>query len=445
MAPRITLPGEPAWEAERATFNSLDDQRPAAIAVASDADDVVAAVRYAADQGWAIAPQRTGHGATAMGPIDDALLLKTTGLRDVHIDAGARTARVGAGALWSDVVGRTSEHGLAALHVFSPEVGVVGYTLGGGHGWYGRAHGLASSSLTAADVVLADGTVVRADAESEPELRWALRGGGGNFGVVTAIEFDLVPVPALYAGTLFFPWERADEVLHAWHAWTADAPEEATSVGRLVSLPPIDALPAELRGRSFATIEVAWLGSEADAAERLAPLRALGPEIDTFATMAPAGIARMHMDPDRPQPARSGHLALGTLPSTAIDAWIAAAGPESGTTLTSVELRHTGGALARPADAALPSLPGEFLLFAAGVPQPPNDQAAIEQSMTRVREALQPHAVGVLLSFVEEPFDAAGGYPADAWERLRSVRARYDPDGRMRANHAVPASVAHPT
>ena len=200
--------------------------------------------------------------------------------------------------------------------------------------------------MTAADVVLADGSRVRADADHEPDLLWALKGGGGNLGVVTALEFDLVPVPELHAGTLFFPWERSAEVLHAWHAWTAQAPEAATSVGRMISLPPLPELPEELRGRSFATIEVALLGTEAEAAELLAPLRALGPEIDTVAPMAPAGLSRMHMDPAAPLPYRSTHLLLGELPPAAIDAWVAAAGPDSGTALTAVELRHLGGALA---------------------------------------------------------------------------------------------------
>jgi FAD/FMN-containing dehydrogenase len=438
MAPRITSPGDPGWDTERATFNLLDDQRPAAVAVAENADDVAAAMRDAADRGLAIAPQRTGHGAAAMAPLDDALLLRTTGLRDVRIDAAARTARVGAGALWSDVVGPASEQGLAALHGFSPDVGVVGYTLGGGLGWYARAHGLASSAVTAADVVLADGSQVHADAEHEPELLWALKGGGGNFGVVTALEFALLPVPELQAGTLFFPWERSAEVLHAWHGWTAQAPETATSVGRMISLPPLPELPDELRGRSFATIEVALLGPEAEAAELLAPLRALGPEIDTFAAMPPAGLSRMHMDPAAPLPYRSTHLLLGRLPPAAIDAWIGAAGPDSGTSLTSVELRHLGGALARPADAALPSLPGEFLLFGVGAPVPPADLPSIEHGLGVVHDALAEHAVGVLLPFVEEPTDVAAGYAADDWTRLVAIRERYDPDERMRANHAVP-------
>ena len=358
--------------------------------MAQDADDVVAAVRHAAERGLTIAPQLTGHGASAMAPLgDDALLLRTTGLRDVAIDVAARTARVGAGALWSDVVGPASEQGLAALHGFSPDVGVVGYTLGGGLGWYGRAHGLASSAVTAADVVLADGTRVRADADHETDLLWALKGGGGNLGVVTALEFDLVPVPELHAGTLFFPWERSAEVLHAWHAWTAQAPEAATSVGRMISLPPLPELPEELRGRSFATIEVALLGSEAEAAELLAPLRALGPEIDTFAPMPPAGLARMHMDPAAPLPYRSTHLLLGELPPAAIDAWVTAAGPDSGTSLTAVELRHLGGALARPADAALPSLPRRVPALrrrrADAARRPPRDRAGADGGPRRAR------------------------------------------------------------
>jgi FAD/FMN-containing dehydrogenase len=439
MAPRITSPGDPGWDTERATFNLLDDQRPAAVAVAEDADDVAAAVRDAADRGLAIAPQRTGHGAAAMAPLDDALLLRTTGLRDVRIDAAARTARVGAGALWSDVVGPASEQGLAALHGFSPDVGVVGYTLGGGLGWYARAHGLASSAVTAADVVLADGSQVHADAEHEPELLWALKGGGGNFGVVTALEFALLPLPELQAGTLFFPWERSAEVLHAWHGWTAQAPETATSVGRMISLPPLPELPDELRGRSFATIEVALLGPEAEAAELLAPLRALGPEIDTFAAMPPAGLSRMHMDPAAPLPYRSTHLLLGRLPPAAIDAWIAAAGPASGTSLTSVELRHLGGALARPpavADAVGHRDAG-FTVFTSAYPGPAFEAAAVAQ--TAMYERLLPWSGGrSLYNFTARPdgrpADARGAFDEPTLARLRSVKAACDPQNLFRYN-----------
>jgi FAD/FMN-containing dehydrogenase len=434
---RPVLPSEPEYDALRATFNLLDDQRPAAIAAPRSVAEVVAAVRHAADHGLAIAAQGTGHGASAMGSLEGALLVKTTGLGGVSIDAAARTARVGAGTRWHDLVGPASDHGLAALHGFSPRIAIAGYTLSGGLGWYGRAHGLASSRLTAADVVLADGSVVRADADVEPELLWALKGGGGSFGVVTAIEFELLPVAELYAGVLFFPWERAAEVLHAWHTWTATAPEAATSVGRILQFPPLDVIPEPVRGKAFALVEVAFLGSEADGAELVAPLRALGPVMDTLARVAPTALGAMHMDPEDPLPYRSTHLLTGELPSEAIDAFVAVAGADSGSMLTSVELRHTGGALARSADGALPSLPGSFLLFGVGVPAPPADLPTIAGQLAGVRAALQEHAAGTLLSFVEQPTDVVAGYPPGAWARLARVRAQYDPDHRMLANHPV--------
>jgi FAD/FMN-containing dehydrogenase len=435
IAGLLVSPGDPGWDAERATFNLLDDQRPAAIAVPRDRDGVVAAVRHAAERGLSVAAQLTGHGAAAMGSLERALLLRTSALAGVEIDAAARTARVGAGARWRDLLDPASGHGLAAMHGFSPEVGIVGYTLHGGLGWYGRAHGLASSRVTAAEVVLADGTVVRADAASEPDLLWALRGGGGSFGVVTELEFELLPVPELYAGALFFAWERAAEVLHAWHAWTATAPEAAMSVGRLMQFPPFDFIPEAVRGKSFAMVEVAFLGDEPQGAELVEPLRALGPLMDTIATVPPAALARMHMDPEEPLPFHSAHLLTGELPASAIDAFAAAAGPGSGSPLASVELRHTGGALARPIDGALPSLPGSFLLFAVGAPEDPADLGPVDRQLARVHDALAGDAVGALLSFVEEPTDVASGYSPEAWERLGRVRAAYDPERRMLANH----------
>jgi FAD/FMN-containing dehydrogenase len=437
MTASLLAPSDPAWDALRATFNLLDDQRPAAIAAPEGVEDVVAAVRAAAQRGLLVAPQLTGHGAAGLGSLEGALLLRTAGLDEVRIDPATRTVRVGAGARWRDVVGAAAEQGLVALHGFSPEVGVVGYVLHGGLGWYGRTHGLASSRLTAAEVVLADGSLVRAEGRSEPELLWALRGGGGSFGVVTAMELELLPAPEIHAGALFFPWERSAEVLHAWHDWTAGVPEATSSVGRIMQFPPLPVVPEPFRGKAFAMVEVVHLGTQAGAEELLAPLRALGPAVDTFGAMPPTGLSRLHMDPEDPLPYRSAHLLTHDLPPAAIDAFVAVAGPGSGSPLTSVELRHTGGALARLADGALPSLPGEFLLFAVGAPMPPADLPAVEAQLALVKDALHEHAAGVLLSFVEEPTDVAAGYAPDAWERLRRARDAYDPERRMLANHRV--------
>src|SRR3712207_1785403 len=169
-------------------------------------------------------------------------------MRGVSIDPDARVARVAAGAIWIEVVKAAAEHGLAALAGSSPDVGVVGYTLGGGLSWLARKHGIGANQVAAVELVTADGRLVRADRENEPDLFWAVRGGGGAFGVVTAIEFNLFPITEVYAGILWFPVERAIEVLNAWRAWTSDLPDEMTSVGRILQFPPIPAFPEEIRG-----------------------------------------------------------------------------------------------------------------------------------------------------------------------------------------------------
>jgi FAD/FMN-containing dehydrogenase len=247
----VVSPADRGYDEARGTFNLTDDLRPALIAFPEDEAEVVAVVEVAREHGLRVAPQRSGHNAGPLGQASDAIVLRTDALQGVELDAAAHTARVRSGAKWANVVPQASELGLAALHGSTPDVSIAGYSLGGGVGWYARKHGLAANSVTAIELVTGDGELVRADADSEPELFWGLRGGGGNFGVVTALEFDLYPIPSVYAGILFFPWERSSEVLHAWREWTATAPEEITSVGRILRFPPLDFVPEPFRGRDF--------------------------------------------------------------------------------------------------------------------------------------------------------------------------------------------------
>ena len=205
--------------------------------------DVVSVVNAARELGLRVAPQSTGHNAGPLGDLDGTILLKTSAMRDVQIDPVARVARVEAGAMWMDVTPAAAEHGLAALAGSAPDVGVAGYTLGGGLSWLARSHGLAANSVVAIEVVTADGVLRRVDETHEPELFWALRGGGGSFGVVTAIEFRLYPITEVYAGVLFFPLDRAAEVLEAWRQWLPSVPDSVTSVGRILRFPPIPDLP----------------------------------------------------------------------------------------------------------------------------------------------------------------------------------------------------------
>ncbi|HTT94026.1 MAG TPA: FAD-binding oxidoreductase [Solirubrobacterales bacterium] len=432
--------GDAGYEDARRTFNLTVDQRPALIAEPHDREAVAAVVRFARAEGLRVAPRGTGHNAGPLGPLDGTVLLKTDRLDRAHVDGAARLARVGAGARWQDVVPTASELGLAALHGSTPDVSIAGYTLGGGMGWYARRHGLAADRVRAIELVTADGEVRQVDGAAEPELFWALRGGGGNFGVVTALEFELLPIPAVFAGALFFPIERAAEALHAWREWTATVPEEVTSVGRLLRFPPLPQVPEHLRGRSYALVEAVFLGPEAAGRELIAPLCALGPAMDTFATVPPAGIAELHMDPREPAPTASGHALLGSLPAAAIDSLLAAAGPDSGCGLLSVELRHTGGALgrSRPGHGALASLPGQFASFAVGLAAP-EAAARSEEDLARVAAATAAYEVGHYLSFVERATVPEACFDPDSAARLRAARDAYDPERLFQPNHEIGA------
>jgi FAD/FMN-containing dehydrogenase len=440
----IVLPGEEGWDEARRAWNLAVDQQPALVAMPETAGHVAEIVRFAREQGLHVAPQGTGHAATPLGSLDDTILLKTERMRRVEIDPGARVARAEAGVLWGDVTEAASEHGLVALAGSSPDVGVVGYTLGGGIGWLARRHGLAASSVVAVEVVAADGRLLRADAENEPDLFWALRGGGGSFGIVTAIEFALYPAEDLYAGWLFFPLERAADVFHAWREWTANAPDEVTSISRLLRLPPLPELPEPLRGRSFAVVEAAYLGSEEEGVELLRPLRELGPEMDTFAVIPASGLQELHMDPPRPVPGIGDGMLLGELTVETVDALVDAAGPDSGSPLLSVEVRHLGGALAesKPGRGALASIDADYALYAVGVPVSPEVAVAVESAIGRVKEALAPWDAGRdYLNFTERRAAGERLFSGLGYRRLRAIKAAYDPQNVIRANHPVqPAS-----
>jgi FAD binding domain len=435
----IAKPGDERYETGRRAFNLMADQHPALVALPVDEQGVAFAIRSAVESGMTVAPQRTGHGATTLGSLDNTLLLRTDLMNRVNVDSLERRARVQAGSCWGDVVPAASDLGLAALHGSSPGVGVVGYTLSGGISWYVRRYGLASDHVRAIELVTADGQLRRVDHESEPALFWALRGGGGRYGVVTALEFDLLPVPELYAGALFFPWERSGEILHAWHAWALGVPDELTSVARILQLPPLPQIPAPLRGNSFIVIEAVYLGSETNGIELLSPLRRLGPAIDTIAEVTPAAISDLHMDPREPVAADDQHQLINTLPSRAIDDLVRVAGPGSRSPLLSFELRHLGGALEHrdPDCGPLASAQGAFATFGVGLT--PNAKAveSVRERFAMVRNALQPYDVGYALpSFTLHSADPSLFFDPATIARLEAVRRDVDPHGVFSSNRA---------
>lgn len=444
MRGAVVAPGDADWDQARQAWNVAHDQRPALVAQPETAADVQQLVAFAAAHDLQVAPQSTGHNAPALGDdLSDTLLVRMDRMRAVTVDPAARRARAEGGAWWGDVTEVVAPLGLAALAGSSPDVGVAGYTLGGGISWLGRRHGLAANSVLAIEVVTADGALVRCDHTTEAELFWALRGGGGSFGVVTAIEMALYPLAEVYAGTLFFPWERAREVLQAWATWSGDVPETLTSVGRLLQFPPIPEIPEPLRGGQFAVVEVAYLGGSREGDELVAPLRALRPIMDTIAMVPPDGLARLHMDPEGPTPGIGGGRMLRALPAEAIDALVDAVGPGTGSALLSVEVRHLGGALGRsaPDHGAVDRLAGPYLAFGVGLPMAAEMVAPIKASVAALQAALAPwRAATEYLNFVEEPAAASTFYDPTTLARLQAVKAAVDPADRFRSNHPIPAA-----
>jgi FAD/FMN-containing dehydrogenase len=438
---QVLTAGDDAWDASRQTFNLTHDQQPAALVRVASAEDVAEAVRYAAKHGLRVAPQSTGHNAGPIEALEDALLVRTDDLQEVSIDVGARRARVGSGVRWAAVADPASAAGLAPLSGSSRDVGIAGYSLGGGMGWLGRKYGLQTNALTAVEIVTADGELRRIDHDNETDLFWAVRGGGGNYGVVTALEFELFPVPELYAGSLFFPYERASDVMHAWHEFvSAGLPDEITTVARVMQFPPMEEIPELVRGKSFTILQAAYLGNEADGADLIRPLTELGPEMNMFGMVEPGALGYLAMDPEDPMPYVGSSRMISDVSSAGIDAFIDAAGPGSGSQLANVELRSLGGALGRrsPGHGARAKLDGDYLLFAVGGVFTPDGYGEVLRQADGVSEALTPWDSGTrYLNFEEGVVDPQVFFDADTWRLLRALRTHWDPNGLFLANHEI--------
>ena len=439
-------PGDDGWDAGRQAWNLVADQRPAAVVLAGGVDDVRATVDFARERGLRVAPQSTGHAASGIASLDDTILLRTLQMNGVEVDAEARRARVEAGALWGAVGASAAEHGLVGVHGSAAEVGVVGYTLGGGLGWTSRLYGLATNSVLAIEAVTGDGELVRADHESEPDLFWALRGGGGSFGVVTAIEFSLYPMTEAYAGMIAWPADRGAEVIPAYVEWTRDLPDEMTAWARFLTLPPLPEVPEFLRGNPIVDVTAAYAGPESEGAELVRPLlEKLGePMMNSLGTIPATALSALNGDPEDPVPALGDGDLLGEFPAEAADALVGVAGAGSGSPLLSVQLRHLGGAMARPPanGGATAALDAEFAIYSVGMAADPDGATATEAHVKKVREALEPwSATSRYLNFVDVPAPAALSFDEDTYARLQQVKGKYDPDGVFRANHEVAAAV----
>ncbi|SDD58254.1 FAD-binding protein [Nocardioides lianchengensis] len=438
----VHLPGDPGYDVARQAWNLAADQRPAAVAIPTSVAEVASVVRAAAAAGLRVAPQSTGHGASALAEQDlsEVVVVRLSSLTGVSIDAAARTASVVGGTLWQDVVAAAAPYGLTALHGSAPDVAVAGYALSGGLSFYGRTHGVAANSVRAVDVVTADGALVHADATEHADLYWAVRGGGGNLGVVVGLELDLLPYADVYAGMLLWDRERAPEVVRAWAAWSREAPESATTSLRVMSFPPLPELPPFLSGRDLVIVDGAVLEDDDRAAEVLAPLRALAPEMDTFGRIPSSALLQVHLDPPAPTPAVSDHRVLGELTDAAVDAFLGQVGPGTASGLMFAELRHLGGAFARPVagGGAVSHVPGEYALFCVAVAPFPEAAVAGRAAARGVVAAMAPWSTASLVpTFAESRVDTSAFYDGEDWVRLAQLREQLDPTGVMVANHPV--------
>lgn len=438
---RIATPTDSDWDQARLAWNLAADQRPEAIAFVESADDVAKVIGFAAEHELRVAGQGTGHGAVALEPLDETILIKTERMRGIEIDPDARTARVEAGALVLELSEAAQAHDLSSMPGSAPDVGVIGYTLGGGLSWLGRRYGFACNRVLAIELVGADGEIRTVDAENDPDLFWALRGGGGGYAIVTALRLDLIPIGDIYAGALLFPAEVGAEAVRTYRDWAAGVSDDVTSVVRFLRPPPVPDVPEQLRNVPLLTIDAACIGDQANGEATIAPLLEIGePIMNTFGQIPSEGLCRIHMDPEQPVPGLGHHQVIRELPDEAIEAFTELAGPDSGMPLLLTELRQLGGALGRPdADGgALSHIGADFAMFGVGLPMTPELGEAIEAQLSRFDEAMRPWAAdGGYFNFAERPCDADAILPPEVCSRLADVKRRYDPNNLIVSNHAV--------
>lgn len=441
IAGRLATPADSDWDLARQAWNLAADQHPSAVALVESAEDVRKVVRFAAENELRVTAQGSGHGALSLRMPEGTILVKTERMRGVEVDAEARTARAEAGVLSLELVEAAAAHGLCSLPGSSPDVCVTGFTLGGGLSWLGRRYGFACNRVRAVELVTADGEARTVDADNDPDLFWALRGGGGDYGVVTALHVDLVPLTNVYAGALLFPAEVGAAGVRAYRDWAAGVSEDVTSIIRFLRPPDIPDVPEFLRGKELLVIDATCIGDQAAGEAAIAPLREIGePILDTFGQIPTPGICHIHMDPEQPVPGFGHHRALRELSDEAIEAWVAAIGPGSGTPLLLSELRHLGGAIGRPDPngGALSHLDAGWVMYGVGMVMSPEMGEAVSTGLDRMHEAMEPWAAdGGYFNFADRPCDTDAILPPEVCKRLGEVKRRYDPQGRLFGNHAV--------
>ncbi|WP_336086812.1 FAD-binding oxidoreductase [Nocardia sp. SSK8] len=430
----VFRPGDTGYAEEIAGFQTAYTHRPALVVGAVTAEDVRAAVEYAARHRLPVAVQATGHGLSVAA--DTGVLITTRRMDTVTVDPVARTARIGAGVRAGALVEAAAAHGLAPLNGSSLSVGVVGYLLGGGLGLLAREFGYAADHVRAIELVTADGrmrTLVPGDA-----LFGAVLGTGGNFGVVTGVELDLVPVTEIYGGQLIFATDLVDTALETWRRWTATLPDTLTSTVAVLTYPDIPALPEPVRGKHLASIRIAFHGTAEDGERLVAPLRAIGDRLrDDLRDMPYTESHTIHSDPDFPHAYAATNALLAELSPAGLAALRALTAP-GGPVDAVVDIRHLGGAL-RHGGGAIDHRAAAYLVrVITGA-----DGDAEPAALTAVREALAPWTIGHSPNFLygagaaATAAQTAAGYTPPTLRGLAELKRIHDPRNMFRFNRNI--------
>lgn len=419
---RVWLPGDAEFDQVRRPWNLAVEQSPSAVVEAADADDVADLLRFASTHRLPVTTQPSGHGAT--GRAQGAILLRTTRLDSVSIDPTAMTARIGAGVRSGELQRAAAEHGLTALPGSSPVVTVTGVALGGGLSWFGRAFGWVADSIHAAEVVLADGTPRRI--EGADELLWGLRGGGGELAVVTALEVRLRPAPTVFGGRQLWPATHAREVAEVYRSMTEIAPDALTLWLELLQFPGSEPMIA---------IDSTFLGAEHTARRLMVATDSLpAPVADTRAVMSVADLGRITAEPTDPGPGKSRAELLTALDDAALDTLL----KEPIAPLMTVQLRHLAGALAQPSDSPHGPLTEPYAIYLFGVPATPDTAEAISVRQAEFATAL-PVSGRKPISFLNPAERLSDALPEASLQRLRRLKAEYDPTGIIHGNFPLPS------
>jgi FAD/FMN-containing dehydrogenase len=441
---KLTLPAEAGYEEGRSVFNAMIDKRPAVIARCATTADVVASVNFARENRALVAVRCGGHSVAGLGACEGGILIDLAGLKKIEVDPGARTARAGGGVLWGEFDAATQAH---ALHTPGGRVtttGIGGFTTGGGYGWTSSKHGLACDNLLSAQVVLADGSLVTASARENADLFWGIRGGGGNFGIVTEFEFRLHPLgPIVQAGLALWPIEKADRVLRAWRDYADGAPDEVSTAAVIITAPPEEFVPDHLKGRTAVGVAALYVGDPEAGASVLRPIKDLGPQVDLIQPMPYTAFQAM-LDAMAPKGLRSywrGEY-MSAFSDEAIDTFV-----ERGPALTAaaaplsqmIVFRLGQGVTAVPDEATAFSHRGaNYLFHPISMWQVPADDERLIAANRAFADAMRPFSTGgAYLNFTPEPDRVRDAYGSEKYRRLVALKDRYDPDNLFRLNQNI--------